>query len=79
MDALDFHGALDAIWEVLRGLNTHIEHTKPFKLAKTDMARCEAVLSDIVSSLRIVGGWLDPFMPHTAAKIQMQLGVRLRF
>ena len=76
MDALDFHGALDVIWEVIRGLNARVNHKAPWKLAKTDMAQCEAALFDLVSSLRIVGGWLDPFMPHTAAKIQMQLGVR---
>ncbi|MDE2492087.1 MAG: methionine--tRNA ligase [Elusimicrobia bacterium] len=74
--ALDFHGALETIWEVLRGLNAHVDHTKPFKLAKTDPAACEAVLGELVRSLRIVAGWLDPFMPQTAAKIQMQLGVR---
>jgi methionyl-tRNA synthetase len=40
------------------------------------MAQCELVLFDLVWSLRLVGGWIDPFMPNTAAKIQMQLGVR---
>ncbi len=76
MAALDFHGALETVWEVLRGLNARVDHTKPFKLAKTDLPRCEAVLDELVRSLRIVAGWLDPFMPHTAAKMQMQLGVR---
>jgi methionyl-tRNA synthetase len=77
IEALDFHGALDTIWEVVRGLNARVNEKAPWKLAKTDMPQCELVLFDLVHSLRMVAGWLDPFMPQTAAKIQMQLGVRL--
>jgi methionyl-tRNA synthetase len=76
IDALNFHGALDVIWEVIRSLNARVNEKSPWKLAKTDMAQCELVLFDLVWSLRLVGGWIDPFMPNTAAKIQMQLGVR---
>ncbi len=76
MDALDFSGALDEIWEVVRALNARVNEKAPWKLAKTDMKATELVLFDLVCSLRLVGGWIDPFMPSTAAKIQMQLGVR---
>ncbi|MBI4060790.1 MAG: methionine--tRNA ligase [Elusimicrobia bacterium] len=76
MEALDFCGALDAIWEVIRSLNARVNEKAPWKLAKTDPKECELVLFDLVWSLRLVGGWLDPFMPSTAAKIHMQLGVR---
>ena len=76
MDELDFHGALDLIWQVIRGLNTRVNEKAPWKLAKTDMAQCELALFDLVSSLRIVAGWLDPFMPRTAATMHTQLGVR---
>ena len=77
MEALDFHGALEIIWEVIRGLNTRVNEKAPWKLAKTDMKACELVLFDLVWSLRLVSGWIDPFMPHAAAKIHMQLGVRV--
>ena len=77
MEALDFHGALDVIWEVIRGLNARVNEKEPWKLVRTDMKQCELVLFDLVHSLRIVGGWIEPFMPDTAAKMQMQLGVRL--
>jgi methionyl-tRNA synthetase len=76
MEALDFHGALDVIWEVIRGLNARVNEKAPWKLAKTDMAQCEQVLFDLVWSLRLVAGWLEPFMPRKAAEMQMQLGVR---
>ena len=77
MVALDFHGALDTIWEVVRSLNARVNEKAPWKLAKSDMKQCELVLFDLVWSLRLVSGWLEPFMPQTAAKIHMQLGVRL--
>jgi len=76
MEALDFHGALEIIWSVVGGLNALVNEKAPWKLAKTDMKECERTLFDLVSSLRIVAGWIDPFMPNTAAKMHMQLGVR---
>ena len=77
MEALDFSGALDVIWEVIRSLNARVNEKAPWKLAKEDMKQCESVLFDFVWSLRLVSGWLNPFMPDTAAKIHMQVGVRL--
>jgi len=77
MEALDFSGALDVIWEVIRSLNARVNGKSPWKLAKEDMKQCELVLFDLVWSLRLVSGWIDPFMPSTSAKIHMQLGVRL--
>jgi methionyl-tRNA synthetase len=76
MEALDFSGALDVIWEVIRSLNLRITEKEPWKLAKNDMKQCELVLFDLVWSLRLVGGWLEPFMPRKSAEMQMQLGVR---
>ncbi|MBI3288641.1 MAG: methionine--tRNA ligase, partial [Elusimicrobia bacterium] len=77
MENLDFHGALDTIWDVIRSLNARVNEKAPWKLAKTDLKQCEIVLFDLVWSLRLVSGWLEPFMPQTAAKIHMQIGVRL--
>ncbi|MDE2144229.1 MAG: methionine--tRNA ligase, partial [Elusimicrobia bacterium] len=68
MEALDFNGALEIIWEVIRGLNARVNEKAPWKLAKTDMPQCELVLFDLVWSLRIVSGWLEPFMPRKATE-----------
>lgn len=76
IDALDFHGALEVIWEVIRSLNERVAKTEPFKLAKTDKVKCELVLFDMIHSLRIVAGWIEPFMPRKAAEMHLQLGVR---
>ncbi|MBI4425360.1 MAG: methionine--tRNA ligase [Elusimicrobia bacterium] len=76
MERLAFHDALNRIWAVIGGLNKHIDDEKPWVLSKTDPERLKTVLFDVVWSLRLVAGWLSPFMPQIAAKIQMQLGVR---
>ena len=76
IDALDFSGALDVIWEVVRSLNSRVNEKAPWKLAKIDMPQTELVLFDLVWSLRLVAGWIEPFMPRKAAEMQMQLGVR---
>jgi methionyl-tRNA synthetase len=76
MEALDFCGALNLIWGCINRLNTHVNEKTPWKLVKTDKPATEKVLFDLVRSLRIVAGWIEPFMPQTAAKMQAQLGVR---
>ncbi len=76
MEALDFNGALEVIWEVIRALNARVNEKAPWKLAKTDMAQCELVLFDLVWSLRLVARWIEPFMPNKSAEMQMQIGVR---
>ncbi len=76
MEALDFCGALGLIWECVGRLNTHINEKTPWKLVKTDPEATREVLFDLVRGLRIVAGWIEPFMPQTAAKMHAQLGVR---
>jgi len=76
MEELDFYGALGGIWEAVGRLNSQVNEKAPWKLAKTDSQAAKEFLFDLVRSLRIVAGWIEPFMPQTAAKIHAQLGVR---
>jgi methionyl-tRNA synthetase len=76
MEALDFSGALGLIWAEIGRLNAQVNDKAPWKLVKTDPEATKIFLFDLVRCLRIVTGWIDPFMPHTAAKIHTQLGVR---
>ena len=76
MEALDFCGALGLIWGGINRLNTYVNEKTPWKLVKTDKPATEKVLFELVRSLRIVAGWIEPFMPGTAAKMHAQLGVR---
>ncbi|MBI4376750.1 MAG: methionine--tRNA ligase [Elusimicrobia bacterium] len=76
LERLDFTGALTQIWTVVGELNQYVNEQAPWKLAKTEPERVKDVLFDLVWSLRIVAGWIEPFMPQTSAKIHSQLGVR---
>ena len=76
LDAFDLTGALERIWEVVRGLNRHVETTAPWQLAKDD-ARAEEldrVLYDLVDGLRAVAVALASYLPDTSARILEALG-----
>ncbi|MBI4678301.1 MAG: methionine--tRNA ligase [Elusimicrobia bacterium] len=76
MRRLAFSDALGLAWAGVSRLNQRVNATAPWNLAKTDLAKTREILFDLVSSLRIIAGWIEPFMPQTAAKMQAQLGVR---
>lgn len=66
-----FDRALDAIWDLVRGLNQYIEETKPWTIAKEgDTEHLKEVLAYQVSYLLQIAGLLAPFLPETAAKIE---------
>ena len=76
LDAFDLTGALERIWEVVRGLNRHVETTAPWQLAK-DPARGEDLdraLYDLVDGLRAVAVALASYLPETSARILEALG-----
>ena len=76
IEKLAFSDALGKIWSCIRQLNLTIDQQKPWHLQKTEPEKVKFLLFDLVSSLRIIAGWLHPFMPQTSAKMQMELGVR---
>jgi methionyl-tRNA synthetase len=76
MKRLAFSEALVIAWAGVSRLNGHVNASAPWTLAKTDMEKTREILFDLVISLRIIAGWIEPFMPQTAAKMQSQLGVR---
>ncbi len=65
-----FDKALALIWELIRGLNQHIEETKPWEIAKVnDTDHLREVLAYHVSCLIQIADLLEPFLPNAAAKI----------
>jgi methionyl-tRNA synthetase len=76
MDAYDITGALERIWEVVRGLNRHVEASAPWQLAKDDSraGELDAVLYDLADGLRAVAVALYPYVPETAPRILEALG-----
>jgi methionyl-tRNA synthetase len=67
----DMSGALDAIWDVVRALNRHVEQRAPWQLAR-DEARADeldCVLYDLADGLRAVAVALSAYMPDTSERI----------
>ncbi|MBI4386308.1 MAG: class I tRNA ligase family protein, partial [Elusimicrobia bacterium] len=76
MESLAFQEALNRIWAVIGRLNRLIDKEAPWKMAEKEPEKLRFLLFDLVWSLRIIAGWIAPFMPQTSAKMQALLGVR---
>ena len=75
MPALDFRGALAAVFERVAELNLHVERTKPWELAKrADEQRLSDVLYELCEGVRWIGALIYPFMPATGETIWHALG-----
>lgn len=73
---LRFNIILDYIWDIVRAANNHIAQTEPWKLAKSDPEELKNVMFQIWNILRLSAVNLYPFMPETAEKIWVQLGLK---
>ena len=75
----DYHNAdaADAIMDLARRCNKYIDETTPWILAKSeeDHPRLQAVLYNLLESIRVMGILLRPFTPDTADSIFAQLKV----
>ncbi len=67
VESFQYNVAIQRIWlEGLDAINRYITTTEPFKLAKTDLNACKAVLVNLADALRVVAILLKPFLPRTA-------------
>jgi methionyl-tRNA synthetase len=76
LDRFDVTGALDAVWEGVRGLNQYVTAEAPWQLAKDDAnaARLDGVLYNLVDGLTALAVALSPFLPEAAPRILAALG-----
>lgn len=75
METLQFGEALEKIWQGIGTLNRLVDTKKPRELAKKDPEALRLFLHELIWCLRLIAGWVDPFMPDTASRMHMQLGV----
>ena len=75
-DLVDISGALEEVWQRVRGLNAYVQDQAPWQLAKDPAAaeRLDAVLYGLVEGLRVVSLLLGPFMPESAERLLTALG-----
>ena len=75
-DEMQFSQALTELWALISRTNKYIDETAPWVLAKNEAnrARLAAVMYNLCEAIRIISILVSPFLPHTAPKIQAQLG-----
>ena len=75
-DEMQFSQALTDLWALISRTNKYIDETAPWVLAKDEAnrARLAAVMYNLCEAIRIISILVSPFLPHTAPKIQAQLG-----
>ena len=70
MNTIEFHAALTAVWEFIRGANRYVDQTKPWQDAKAgNTQRLNTRLYHTIEATRIAAIYLIPFMPGTARTI----------
>lgn len=75
MERLDFGGALETVWEILRASNKLVDDSKPWALAKEGKdEELREALYILLERLRHVAWMLRPFMPETSVRMLEQLG-----
>ncbi len=73
--AAQFSRALEALWELVRGLNKYVDAMAPWTLFKEGRtARLGTVMATALGGLRRVAACLLPVMPEAATKLLEQLG-----
>ena len=77
LDDLDFSGALEEIWKVVRRTNKYIDETAPWVLAKEEAnaSKLDTVLYTLIESIRIISVLIQPFLIHTSRKIWEQINI----
>ena len=78
MDGLQFSTALEEIWAFVRRCNKYVEESAPWELAKKpeQKERLDAVLYNLLESLRIITVAIAPFMPVAASEMWSRLGLQ---
>ena len=76
MEKFAFQNALNEIFKVISRANKYIDENAPWVLAKDEAQkpRLARVLYNLLETVRICAGLLQPFMPDTAAEIGKRLG-----
>lgn len=68
---------LQNVWSLINRVNQYVDQTAPFNLAKdpAQSKRLDEVLYNLTEICRILAVLLSPYLPNTACKIYVQLGL----
>ncbi|MEW6517052.1 MAG: methionine--tRNA ligase [candidate division FCPU426 bacterium] len=75
MDALDFSAALGLVWDLVKRANKFIDEAAPWALFKQGaQSQVDAVMYQLLETLRLAACYLQAFMPDTTPRMLAQLG-----
>ncbi len=74
---LDYSGALEATWDLVKAANAYLENAAPWNLAKAEETRprLRAVLYHALEAVRVAALFTAPVMPRTSAEVWGRLGL----
>lgn len=79
IENFDLKSALEEIFILVEEANKYVEEEKPWVLKKENPDRLKTVIVSLLETLRVIGWLIFPFLPATASKIHLQLGVKKDF
>lgn len=69
MENLHFANAIEEIWAIIARANKYVDETAPWTLAKNEETeKLEAVMTNLVETLRIIAILVNPLMSQTSEK-----------
>ncbi len=74
---VDFTAAAAAVQRLAQRVNLYVEESAPWNLAKDEAKAGElaAVIYNSLEAIRIIAGFMAPFMPNTSAEVYRRLGL----
>ena len=78
MDKLQFHGALNSLWELVDAANRFIEEKKPWVLFKEKSPELGDVMLTLEGCLEFITGLLSPFMPVKCVEMAAHIDWKIR-
>jgi methionyl-tRNA synthetase len=76
LDALQLKDALHLAMHCGKEANAYFQKSEPWKSAKSDRQRCAASIFVLLHQVKDIAILLEPFIPHTSAKIFAQLSIK---
>ena len=76
IEDLQFSDGLETIWNAISTLNKIVAEKKPWEMAKKAPEALPGFLNEMVWCLRLIAGWIEPFMPATSAAMKVHLGTK---
>ncbi len=75
IDGFRLRDSLSSAMNVARAGNKYLSDSEPWKLEKTDPGRTRTILANSLNVAAVLSIVLEPFLPHTTAKLRRMLGI----